>query len=146
MSYINFKILFQKKSTEAVLPFRAGDDEVGWDLTLISIHKIIDENTIMFDTGIAVRPPKGFYTEIVPRSSIYKYGWMMANSIGIIDPTYRDTLKIVLVRINPSAPDIQLPCRIAQLIVRQMSVITESEEVKELDETYRKGGFGSTGT
>lgn len=141
------EIHFVKTCDEAVVPAKAGENEVGWDLTIISKHKTVNENTIMFDTGIKVKPPDGFYTEIVARSSIYKYGWILANGIGIIDPTYRDTLKIVLVRIDPNASDIPLPCRIAQLILKRFDdkiYNVSAKVVEDLDETYRKGGFGST--
>jgi dUTP pyrophosphatase len=138
-------LLILKTKDNAVIPSKAGVDEVGWDLTVIEEHKVINDTTIMYDTGICVKPPAGYYTEIIPRSSIYKYGWMMANSIGVIDPTYRDTLKIVLVRVEPNAQRIELPCRIAQLVLRRQETNVSLQVVTELDETYRKGGFGSSG-
>lgn len=136
---------FVKKDESAVIPSKAGPDEVGYDLTLIKVSKIVNGKTVMYDTGIVVKPPPGHYTEIVPRSSIYKSGWMMANGIGIIDPTYRDTLKIVLVQVNPDSIMIDLPCRIAQLIVRPLIGDIETLVVHSVEDTYRKGGFGSTG-
>lgn len=138
-------IEFVKKDENAVIPSKAGPDEVGYDLTLIKVSKIVNAYTIMYDTGIVVKPPVGYYTEIVPRSSIYKSGWMMANGIGIIDPTYTDTLKIVLVQVNPDSTTINLPCRIAQLIVRPLIADVETKVVESVKDTYRKGGFGSTG-
>lgn len=136
---------FVKKDESAIIPSKAGPDEVGYDLTLIKVTKVVNSNTVMYDTGIVVKPPPGHYTEIVPRSSIYKSGWMMANGIGIIDPTYRDTLKIVLVQVNPDSTMIDLPCRIAQLIVRPLVGDIEIQIVDSVEDTYRKGGFGSTG-
>ena len=73
----------------------------------------------MFDTGICIQPPDGFYTEIVPRSSISKTGYILANSIGIIDPTYRGSLKIVLTKVDPTAQDLKLPFTKFQIILRQ---------------------------
>lgn len=135
---------FLKKDDDAVIPRKAGVDEVGYDLTLIKVSKVVNDKTIMYDTGVAVKPPDGYYTEIIPRSSIYKSGWMIANGVGVIDPTYRDTLKIVLVQISSDAAPIVLPCRIAQLIVRPLVRNIETVVVEDMDMTYRKGGFGST--
>ena len=45
-------------------------------LTLINfIEK--RENILFFDTGISVEPPKSYYFEVYPRSSIYKFDFIM---------------------------------------------------------------------
>jgi dUTP pyrophosphatase len=148
-------MLCLKKSKDAVVPERAGPNEIGFDLTLIRKVKDIDDYTIMYDTDIVIKPPDGFYVEIVPRSSIVKSGWFMANSIGIIDPTYRDTLKVVLKRMDKTQKEVELPSRLCQLILRPVYRIVKVDEktkvrseeiivVDTLDETERKGGFGST--
>jgi len=98
----------------------------------------------MYDTGIIIKPPDGYYTEIVPRSSIVKSGWILANSVGIIDPTYRDTLKVVLKRVDKEQPEIPLPNRICQLILKPFVESFSVIETDSLEETERKGGFGST--
>ena len=54
----------------------------------------------MYDTGIQVKPQYGYYFEIVPRSSLSKSGYILANSIGIIDPSYSGNLYIVLIKID----------------------------------------------
>lgn len=148
-------MLCLKKSKDAVVPERAGPNEIGFDLTLIRKVKDIDDYTVMYDTDIVIKPPDGFYVEIVPRSSIVKSGWFMANSIGIIDPTYRDTLKVVLKRMDKTQKEVELPSRLCQLILRPVYRIVKVDEktkvrseemivVESLDETERKGGFGST--
>ena len=71
----------------------------------------------MYDTGLIVAPDFGYYTKIVPRSSIIKYGYILTNSTCIIDPSYRGTLKICLTKVDDSLPNIKLPCKIAQLII-----------------------------
>lgn len=134
-----------RTTTDAVLPTKAGPDEIGYDLTLTRIHKRLDEYTIMYDTDIIVKPPEGFYVEVVPRSSMVKTGWFLANSVGIIDPTYRDTIKVVLKRVDASHPEVELPKKICQLILREVPHRhVEVEEVVSLDTTSRQGGFGST--
>lgn len=134
-----------RTTKDAVLPTKAGPDEIGYDLTLTRIHRRLDDYTIMYDTDIIVKPPNGFYVEVVPRSSIVKTGWFMANSIGIIDPTYRDTIKVVLKRVDLTSPEIELPRKLCQLILRNIDAQNVSiEEVETLDQTTRHGGFGST--
>ena len=141
-SYIKFK----SHHNQAVIPSRAGENEVGFDLTIISKSKDISPNTAMYDSFISVQPPDGIYFEIVPRSSLSKTGYILTNSIGIIDPSYRGTLKVVLTKINPDAPDIELPNKRFQLIPRTfISNVFQVKEVNNLSNTTRgTGGFGST--
>jgi dUTP pyrophosphatase len=136
-----------RKDSDAVLPTKAHDSDIGWDLVAIREHKVINEDIIMYDTGIVAIPPKGYYLEILPRSSISKTGWMLANSVGTIDPDYRGNLYIVLTRVVKSMAKIELPFCKCQLVLRKIeksSLVEVTEE--EIDVTERgSGGFGSTG-
>jgi dUTP pyrophosphatase len=49
---------------------------------------------IEYDTGVVLQPTNGFYTLLFPRSSISKYELSLANSVGVIDSGYRDTIKL----------------------------------------------------
>jgi dUTP pyrophosphatase len=135
---------YKKTLEEAVKPAKAHVTDSGYDLCLVK--KIKEENgVIMYDTGIAVEPPLGYYFELVGRSSISKSGYMLANNIGIIDASYRGSLKVALVKINKDAPELELPARLVQLLPRQF-VHLDCQEVTDLDDTARaEGGFGSTG-
>jgi deoxyuridine 5'-triphosphate nucleotidohydrolase len=138
-------VSFIKTDSRAIIPTKAFPSDIGFDITAIDIFKKINDNIILFETGIAVKPPEGYYIEIVPRSSIVKTGYMLANSIGIIDPNFRDSLKIACIRIDNTLPELQVPFCKFQLILRK-SINYVFNEVKELDNTDRdKGGFGSTG-
>ena len=82
---------------------------------------------------------------MVGRSSISKTGWALANSIGIIDSSYRGSIIVALIKTDPSALELQLPCRIVQIIPRQL-ILMEAIEVDSLDDTERgEKGFGSSG-
>lgn len=121
----------------ARVPRKAGPQEVGYDL--ICIEKVKDlAGCTMYDTGISIKPPEGYYAEIVARSSIVKHNTMLANGVGIIDPTYRGTLKICLTH------PINLPASVCQLILKPMTTNFKVHKVQQLDATYRQGGFGST--
>jgi len=135
---------FHKTLVDAVTPSKAHAEDSGFDLTLV--QKIKEENGVAFyDTGIAVQPPPGYYFEVFGRSSISKSGWMLANNVGIIDSSYRGSIRVALVKVVATAPDITLPCKLVQMIPRQF-VHLEPVEVDELTDTIRgEGGFGSSG-
>jgi dUTP pyrophosphatase len=133
------------KDERAVIPSRAHDKDVGYDLTAIKKHKVLDSGIILYDTGISVAPPEGHYIEIVPRSSISKTGYMLANSVGTVDPDYTGNLYIALAKINPDAPELELPFCKCQLILRK-AIYADVIKVESLVDTDRgDGGFGSTG-
>ena len=140
---MHFKV--QKKNILAVIPSRAHETDIGYDLTAISQHKVMDNGTILYDTGIAVTPPEGYYLEILPRSSLSKTGYMLANSVGTIDPDYTGNLFIALNKVNKEAPDLELPFCKCQLVIRH-AIYADVKVVESLVDTERgHGGFGSTG-
>ena len=146
------KVKILVKDENARFPTKANQSDIGFDLVAIKKYKIVrkgDENgvgkTVLYDTGLTCIPEKGFYTEILPRSSLCKTGWMLSNSVGIIDPDYRGNLLIALTKIDPNAEDLPLPFCKTQLIVRRAE-FAELEQVNIVNSTKRgKGGFGSTG-
>ena len=139
--------IFYKSDPEAITPSKNRASDVGYDLTIIKEIKKIGSKTVMYDTGIVVAPDLGFYTKIVPRSSITKTGYILTNSTGIIDGSFRGSLKICLTKIDDTLPDIVLPCKIAQLIIDRSIhyKMKEATSLEDLGITNRgEGGFGST--
>ncbi len=138
-------IKVKKVDENAVIPTRATTGSVGYDLTAIKLYKRVSENTYLYDTGIQIAPPRGYYTEIVPRSSLIKTGYILANSIGVIDSDYRGNVMIALTKVDQSAPDLELPFTKCQLLVRKEEIDFVFEPAETLEETVRgNGGFGST--
>ena len=138
-------ILVKRVHPDAVLPTKAHPDDAGFDLTVISLAKTLPNGVELYDTGLQVQPPPGYYTEIVPRSSISKMDYMLANSVGVIDCGYTGNLYVALRKTDPDAPGLTLPCRVAQLIPRRLEDMGVME-VDALGDTQRgAGGFGSTG-
>jgi dUTP pyrophosphatase len=137
--------LIKAVSNDAVLPSKPRFSDVGYDISIIKEHKRFNSVTTLYDTGIQVSIEPGYYLEVVPRSSLSKSGYMLANSVGIIDVSYRGNIYIALTKIAPEAEDIEYPFRCCQLIVRkQVGMIIK--ETDNLEETMRNdGGFGSTG-
>jgi deoxyuridine 5'-triphosphate nucleotidohydrolase len=137
-----------RKDPDAVFPFKARLSDVGYDLTVIRKHKDLTSNTALYDTGIAIDIPFKYYAEIAPRSSLSKSGYMLSNSIGIIDPGYKGNLYIALTKVSPEVPEISFPFRCGQLIFkRQVYVdLVEAESTESMESSTRgEGGYGSTG-
>ena len=135
-----------KDDENAILPTKANISDVGYDLTIIKKVKNLTSNTILYDTGIKIELDFGYYAEIAPRSSLSKSGYMLANSIGIIENSYTGNLFIALTKTDLTMPDLALPFKCCQLIFKPQIFINLVESKIPLDSmTIRgSGGFGST--
>jgi dUTP pyrophosphatase len=81
---------------------------------------------------------------LVPRSSICKTPLQMANSVGVIDKTYRGEL-MAPVR-STSDTNISVGQRLFQIVAPDMGWIWQVRIVDNLPTSVRgEGGFGSTG-
>ncbi|OJJ21036.1 hypothetical protein BKI52_10715 [marine bacterium AO1-C] len=139
---LNFR--WVKVHEKAVAPFKGRVSDSGYDLTLIDKVKQVGLVTF-FDTGIQIQPGFGWYFDLVPRSSISKTGYMLANSVGIIDRTYTGNVLVPLIKIDQNMPDLELPARVVQIIPRSI-VHGQWQQVDSFDATERgAGGFGSSG-
>ncbi len=129
---------------DARAPFKERITDSGYDLTLLYEKKRVG-SCILYGTGVVVEPPFGWYLDVVPRSSIIKTGYLLANNVGVIDRGYRGEVLVPLLKIDPNAPDLPLPARVVQMVPRPIAHfgVTRAEGVSE---THRgAGGFGSTG-
>lgn len=137
------KLKVYKTVPNAFLPQKNRCSDEGYDIHLISIDKVINENTVRYDTGIKVEPPLGWHVEILPRSSLSNLGFILTNSVGLIDANYRGTLKVVLTNIGNKVKNLPLPNKAVQIVLKRNAhfVCIESE----VDNTERgEKGFGST--
>jgi dUTPase len=86
-----------------------------------------------------------------PRSSIWKNGVTQANSLGVIDRSYRGTLFGAVLPIpkgDATPVQIKAGTRLFQILAPDMGYIkyVSLKPLSELDTTSRgEGGFGSTG-
>ena len=141
---MNNTVSFVCVDEKAVVPTKGTSCSVGYDLTAISVYKKVSDRITLYDTGIQVCPPDGYYTEILPRSSLTKTGYMLSNSVGIIDSDYRGNLLIALTKVDDSLPDLEVPFTRCQLVLRKHEDF-EMRRVDSLNDTERgDGGFGST--
>ena len=97
------------------------------------------------EDGVIVVEDSHFTLE--PRSSIYKSGFMMANSRGIIDKSYRGQLMAPVISVGAAQKSIEAGTRLFQVLAPDLGYIYKVVYVDSLPDTERgEGGFGSTGT
>ena len=96
--------------------------------------------------GVAMEIPDGYYAHVVPRSSTFKnWGIIMANSMGVIENSYKgdaDIWGFPALAIRPTA--IPKGTRICQFRLVKSADKVEFEVVDSLGNEDR-GGWGSTG-
>jgi deoxyuridine 5'-triphosphate nucleotidohydrolase len=128
----------------AILPERKTPQAAGYDLTPYKSFTLAPNEQQLVNTGLALAIPEGFYGQLYSRSSLAKKGITIEG--GVIDADYRGPVKII---IRNQSPD---PFRftpgdnpIAQLVLIKITT-PPIQEVPELEDTARTGGFGSTNT
>jgi dUTP pyrophosphatase len=141
------KVRFKKKDESSKLPVKGSLNAACYDVYAHSI-KVERPDKIIVGLGFMTEIPPGFKGTLVPRSSISKTNWFLANSMGIIDADYRGEWMMVL-RTTGSVIYDALPFEIGercgQIYFEKVGDI-EMEEMDELSDTARgTGGFGSTG-
>jgi len=141
-----FSFEFAKTREDAVNPFKARASDSGFDITLLEKSGNIGK-VEMYSTGIIVKPDLGWYFILAPRSSIIKSGYILANGVGIIDRSYRGEIKVPLIKIDESMPDLELPSRLVQLV--PTPIVDFDFQEKEIGHLGKSGrgekGFGSSG-
>lgn len=159
----------KKLNKNAVIPQYAKPGDAGMDVIATSIN--VTDDYIEYGTGLAFEVPEGYCMLIFPRSSVSKYDLTLANSIGLLDSSYRGELKLRFKRsylvqdyddgicstinrlyANSSRSFILTADKIYNIgdKVGQIMIVPypqiEFNEVEELSDTERgSGGFGSTG-
>jgi dUTP pyrophosphatase len=139
------KVKFKKLYPDAVIPKYQKNGDCGLDLTCITKYIDTEENKIEYDTGLAVEIPQGYFGMIVPRSSSYKTGQRLKNSLGVIDENFRGSMRFMYTLPEKDKESFNVGDRIGQLIILPYPSI-EPIEVHELSHTERgNSGFGSSG-
>jgi len=140
------EILYKKLNPNAKIE-RKHEGDAGWDI--VATERITVLNCIKYKTGLAFAVPKGHWLMMAPRSSIYKTGLMMSNSMGVIDSGYRGEVMALFYRASEFGQIYEAGDRIAQIIVMPDKVdevkFVEVDELPESEDGRGEGGFGSTG-
>jgi dUTP pyrophosphatase len=141
----SFKVF--AKSPDAIVPKRAEPGSAGYDLTSVVDIGILPHSQCIVDTGLVFEFPNDCYARVAPRS-----GLAAKNSIdvlaGVVDSSYRDTIKVIMYNHSDSIFEVKVGNRIAQLIFEkiytpELEVVSDINELSSSDRGV--GGFGSTG-
>ena len=99
-------------------------------------------------TGIALAIPDGYAGFVQPRSGLaLRHGVTCLNTPGLIDPGYRDELRVLLVNTDPDRPyAVRRGDRIAQLVIQRVERASFAVTAELPVSARGPGGFGSTGT
>ena len=139
------------KTPTAVTPRYADSGAAGLDLYVDTAKEYVLQpgETYHLPTGIRLEIPKNHFGAIYPRSSLHKKGLTLADTVGIIDSSYRGEIILAVknifsdvIRINGQW-GIRTP--LAQIVIQPYRF--EKIEVVDtaLSTTERgEGGFGST--
>lgn len=140
------KLKVNKLVPEAVIPSYAHPGDCCMDLTAVSINTVeeADYAYLEYDTGLSFEFPADHVMLIFPRSSISNTGLLLSNAVGIVEPTFRGSVKFRFKWVRGSR--YYMPGdRVGQFMIIPRPGI-QIEEVSELSETERdSGGFGSSG-
>lgn len=131
-----------KLNKDAFMPERAHATDAGLDLRSRDSVWIFPDEHHMFDTGVHVQIPDGYFGLVASKSGLMGKG---LTSRGIIDNSYTGSIKVVLFNHGNAAYEVRKGDKISQLIIVPCA-FPELELVDELEETERgDGGFGSSG-
>lgn len=146
------KINFVKTHPDAVIPTRGSAGAAGFDLTAVSLKRAAD--LYIYDIGIAMEIPAGYFAAIFPRSSIFFTGLELTNCVGVIDSDFRAPIsaifrevpgdqharRLALHPLFPGKTHMMHPYkpgdRIAQLII-QTCVVPTQKVRQDMEIAYR---------
>lgn len=116
--------------------------DAGFDLVANSRKVDLENECMIYGTGLRVEIPEGYAMFILPRSSCYKHAALMANCVAVIDSGYRGEVYVVFKGLNACY---KLGERIAQAVILPVPSV-EYVDACDLSESDRgEGGLGSTG-
>ena len=161
-------VRFKRLHPDAVVPFKTYPEDFCYDVVATSEEEIAP-NVWKYGIGLAFEiegKPEDLVVEnefgkelllipqgrdwnvsldFRPRSSIYKTGMVLSNSVGTVDELYRGEVSAVFYHVFPNMPRYRVGDRIGQIKLG-FTLPIEFEEVDELGQTLRgDGGYGSTG-
>lgn len=162
------EVKIKKLHPDAVIPYKTYPSDFCYDVVAVSEEEVAP-NVWRYGLGIALQIERGvelieegkedcdyIYISLVnspinlsldfrPRSSIYKTGMILSNSVGTVDENYNGEIFLVFYHVLPNMPRYKVGNAIAQMKIGTTFPIN-FVEVKELSKTDRNdGGFGHTG-
>lgn len=144
-------VYFQKLDPRAELPTRGTPNSVGLDLFTLEDTIVGPRALARLRTGIryAAAPRSENLAALVEcqirmRSSTFeRYGLIMPNAPGTVDPDYTGEFLIQVVNLHDTSITIPAKTRLAQLVFSLVPVVEIKERLYEA--RNERDGFGSTG-
>ena len=87
------QIKVKKTHPDAVMPIRGSAGAAGFDLTAVSLRRAAD--LYIYDIGLALEIPEGYFAAIYPRSSVFFTGLELTNCVGVIDSDFRAPISAI---------------------------------------------------
>ena len=135
----------QFKLLNGIVPKKQTPESVGYDLFAANEYEILPGNLQLINLGFCMTIEPGYEAQIRSRSGLaLKNKIFVLNSPGTIDPDYRGELGVILMNLGENSFKIKKHDRIAQMIFAKIEN-PAIEILENLEETSRKGGWGSTG-
>ena len=108
--------------------------------------QILPNDTYVFNTGIKMDIPDGYYIEVVPRSSTgIKKHLRLMNTCGILDSSWKGETLVAIHNFGKEPAWVENNERLCQMIVHKVPSI-QIKEVQDVGTSERgENGFGSTG-
>lgn len=147
------RLYLEASDNKSIFPFKKHNTDFCYDAVAVSCEEIAP-NVYKYGLGISAQiirdkddegAPFRLSIDLRPRSSVYKTGMILSNSVGTIDEGYTGEISAIMYHVLPDMPKYDIGDRICQLKIGVTSQI-EFIEVDSLDKTARgDGGYGSTG-
>ena len=114
---------------------------------LYAADKVYDpaNNMIEYDTGVVFEIPDDHVGLVFMRSSVCKTPHLLRNGVGVIDSSYRSTVKFKFLAVSPNPEQYEVGNRVGQMMIIPRPKI-EFDVADELTEGERgESGFGGSG-
>ena len=144
-------VLFKKTNKNAVMPTKAHGDDFCYDCYAVSEEEVAP-NVWKYGLGFALQiecreKPIDFSRCFTfrPRSSVWKTGMVLSNSIGTVDDAYTGEISAVFYHIMPNMPRYKVGDKIVQFHLETCTniLLLKTDELKPTERG--DGGYGSTG-
>lgn len=140
-----FLIKFCRLHPDAVIPTKAHENDLGWDLHNIEDVTISAQDRKLIRTGISIGFPENAGAIVKDRSGVATKQGLFVHA-GVIDPGYTGEIKILMYNSTKDDVTIKKGAKIAQFILMPVFMTSDVQIVGNLDGTQRgDAGFGSTG-
>ena len=163
----NVPVAIELCHPDAKIPQYAHISDSGADVYALKDIVVHPGETVLVPTGLKVALLPGFEIRVRPKSGrALKTKLRVANTPGTIDQGYRDEIKVIIENVEPPIKDISVDEdgkitsilygkdyvigkgeKFCQLVLNEVPKMSfyRVENVLEVDEENRLGGFGSTG-